>query len=202
MLRKIRLSIISLLGFCYFAEGTAHSETSWKVSQGLPVKQEMTLQGEVHKPGKYLIQSGITLSKILLEAGGFTPLAYPLGAIFTRDFKGDGKGRKRMMVETDYVILQVHPEKDIVLEPGDQLFVPKRPSHILVEGKVQRPQAILFESGMSAKDYIQRAGGVLKGANLEKTMAYYPNGKVKQLTLSPWNYKEIKLPPGTRICVE
>jgi polysaccharide biosynthesis/export protein len=43
------------------------------------------LGGEVRFPGKYPIHQGETLSSVLQRAGGFTPSAFPEGALFIRD---------------------------------------------------------------------------------------------------------------------
>jgi protein involved in polysaccharide export with SLBB domain len=42
------------------------------------------LTGEFARPGLYVINKGETLSSLMARAGGLTPLAYPYGAVFTR----------------------------------------------------------------------------------------------------------------------
>lgn len=42
------------------------------------------IKGEVKHPGSYGIQPGETLSSVLEQAGGFTPAAYPYGALLER----------------------------------------------------------------------------------------------------------------------
>lgn len=44
----------------------------------------VTLSGEVMRPGSYLIARDETLHDIIARAGGLSPVAYPLGAVFTR----------------------------------------------------------------------------------------------------------------------
>jgi polysaccharide biosynthesis/export protein len=48
-------------------------------------QEKVTLLGEVRFPGIYPIQRGETLRSVLARAGGLTSLAFPSGAIFTRD---------------------------------------------------------------------------------------------------------------------
>lgn len=43
------------------------------------------LQGEVVFPGKYSFQRGETLKDVIERAGGFTPFAYPEGAVLSRE---------------------------------------------------------------------------------------------------------------------
>lgn len=44
----------------------------------------ITLRGEVRFPGTYTIKPGETLKSVMERAGGFTPYAFPQGAVFTR----------------------------------------------------------------------------------------------------------------------
>lgn len=45
----------------------------------------ITLDGEVNRPGEYTFGRNETLHDIIQRAGGLTPVAYPLGAVFTRE---------------------------------------------------------------------------------------------------------------------
>lgn len=47
--------------------------------------QYVRVAGEVHVPGVYQVNPGETLDQVIARAGGFTPNAYPYGAIFTRE---------------------------------------------------------------------------------------------------------------------
>lgn len=48
-------------------------------------QEKIELVGEVRFPGTYLVRRGETLSSVLERAGGLTSLAFPQGAIFTRE---------------------------------------------------------------------------------------------------------------------
>ena len=50
------------------------------------------LRGELKFPGRYQIRRGDTLGALITRAGGLTPLAFPRGAVFTRE---DLKHRER-----------------------------------------------------------------------------------------------------------
>ena len=45
----------------------------------------VTLNGEVSRPGEYIIARDETLHDLITRAGGLTDVAYPLGAVFTRE---------------------------------------------------------------------------------------------------------------------
>ena len=44
----------------------------------------VTISGEVMRPGRYVIARDETLHGLIKRAGGFSPVAYPLGAVFAR----------------------------------------------------------------------------------------------------------------------
>lgn len=48
------------------------------------VYKTVVVEGEVKYPGTYAIRKGETLSSLLTRVGGFTPSAYPFGAVLTR----------------------------------------------------------------------------------------------------------------------
>jgi protein involved in polysaccharide export with SLBB domain len=48
-------------------------------------RESIELRGEVRFPGVYPIRRGETLRSVLERAGGFTGLAFPRGAVFTRE---------------------------------------------------------------------------------------------------------------------
>lgn len=45
--------------------------------------QTIVINGEVNKPGSYLLEDGVTLSQVIKMAGGYTEEAYPLGGVLT-----------------------------------------------------------------------------------------------------------------------
>lgn len=107
----------------------------------------------------------------------------------------------RMVVEADPAMLVARPNMDPLLEPGDRLFMPKRPSFVMVSGDVLNPGAQMFNPGYDAEDYLESAGGFQKSADEDKVFVVLPNGEAKPLSLSFWNYKSEPIPPGSMIVV-
>lgn len=60
-------------------------------------QEEVEIRGEVRFPGRYPIHRGETLRSVMQRAGGLTDLAFPEGAIFTRE---ELKERERKQIET------------------------------------------------------------------------------------------------------
>ncbi len=69
-----------------------------------------------------------------------------------------------------------HSPYNIKLEDGDQIFVPQKPSTVLVFGEVFNPSAIVYRKGLRVKDYIQLAGGFTKYADIENIFVIKANG--------------------------
>ena len=76
----------------------------------------------------------------------------------------------RVVVHLDGPEKMAGTSDDILLENGDVLTIPKKPSSVLVVGAVRNPTAILHKEGESAEYYINRAGGFSKQA--DKKEAY------------------------------
>lgn len=107
----------------------------------------------------------------------------------------------RVVIEADPTVLQVKPELDVVLEPGDRIFVPKRPNFVTVIGDVLNPSAVQFRAGATADRYIRQAGGYQASADDDRVFVVYPNGEAEPLALSPWNFNPVQIPPGSTIVV-
>ena len=107
----------------------------------------------------------------------------------------------RVVIEADPTVLQVRAELDTVLEPGDRLFMPKRPNFVSVIGDVLNPAALQFAAGKRGDDYIGQAGGFQRSADQNRIFVVFPNGEAQPLSVSVWNYTPVQIPPGSTIVV-
>ncbi len=107
----------------------------------------------------------------------------------------------RVVVEVDPTVLAARPELDFVLEPGDVLTIPKRPSHVTVSGEVLNPGSVMFKSGKAARDYIKMAGGATSAAEESDAFVIYPNGESEPLSLGRFSDGSVPIPPGATIVV-
>ena len=107
----------------------------------------------------------------------------------------------RIVVEADPLKLQLRPELDIVMHPGDKIYMPKRPNHVLVSGEVLHSGAMQFISGRSPREYIKMAGGTAQSADRSRTFMVLPNGTAKPISISSWNITSDNIPPGSTIFV-
>ena len=97
--------------------------------------------------------------------------------------------------------LDVNPELDTILEPGDTVLIPKRPNFVTVSGEVLNPGTIQFRAGKTVDQYIDGAGGISRVADDGRTFVVLPNGEAQRVAVSAWNYTSVHLPPGSTIIV-
>jgi hypothetical protein len=83
-------------------------------------------------------------------------------------------------VGIDYVAAVEDPSspQNILVEPGDSVFVPRYIPTVDVRGAVQEPTKVLWKKGEGADYYIRRAGGYLEGADNGRTRVQLANGEV------------------------
>ena len=108
----------------------------------------------------------------------------------------------RVVVEADPRVLALRPDLDTVLEPGDEITVPKRPNFIIVLGDVNNPGALQFVQGKSAATYMREAGGTLATADNGRAFLVLPNGTAGPLRAGGWGGGGGAVPPpGSTIIV-
>ena len=107
----------------------------------------------------------------------------------------------RIVMEADPTMLQLHPELDTLLEPGDTLYMPQRSNIVSVIGEVLNPGASSFIPGHHADDYIGLSGGLRRYADDDRVFVVLPNGAAQPLSINHWNYDATQIPPGSTIVV-
>lgn len=69
----------------------------------------VTLNGEVSRPGEYIIARDETLHDLITRAGGLTDVAYPFGAVFTRESLKESQRESNAILaeQLEQAVLQV-----------------------------------------------------------------------------------------------
>jgi polysaccharide export outer membrane protein len=90
----------------------------------VPYREGVYVLGQVNRPGSFTLQADhpVTVSQAIALAGGLTRLSAENSVRLIRK-QSDGK-RKSYTVNVARV-LSGHPEDDVVLQPGDTVFVPE-----------------------------------------------------------------------------
>jgi protein involved in polysaccharide export with SLBB domain len=108
----------------------------------------------------------------------------------------------RITVTADLAILRVRPELDIILQPGDALFVPPRPSTVTVTGEVLNSGSFQYQPGLAVEDYIKVAGGVTQGSDESRTFVVLPDGTARPISQSWLTFSSTNvIPPGSTVVV-
>jgi len=111
------------------------------------------------------------------------------------------KGLGRIAMAADPSVLAANPQLDPLLEPGDVVFIPQRPSTITVLGEVMQPGSYSYQPGITVADYIKKAGGYAQFSNEDSTFIVQPDGEARRLETSWLDFDAAALPPGSSIVV-
>ncbi len=107
----------------------------------------------------------------------------------------------RIAIAADPSVLATRPELDPLLEPGDVVYIPQRPSTISVLGQVMQPGSLPYRSGNTLEDYIEMAGGYGPTSDASNTFIVLPDGSARKIETSWLNFNSVNLPPGSSIVV-
>ena len=86
----------------------------------------------------------------------------------------------RVTTEFDYKTLKADPSKAIILQDGDDIYIPETTNHIHVYGNVLSPGTVTFDKNLTIKDYIELRGGINDLADLTNTFIMHPDGMVEK----------------------
>jgi polysaccharide export outer membrane protein len=118
--------------------------------------RQVSVLGQVGRPGRYVLDgSGAKLTDILALAGGITATG---DDSVTITGERDGKPTQ-LKVELQDVSGNVGPWRDIELQNGDTIYVPRAPV-FYIYGEVQRPGAYRLEPDMVVMQALSVSGGL------------------------------------------
>ena len=98
-------------------------------------------------------------------------------------------------IDLEKALAQPGSAFDIVLHPGDQLFIPEEQSTVKIAGEVMFPNTVTFEPGKKLKYYIDQAGGYGQQAKKGKAFIVYMNGSVAKAK------RNTPIEPGCQIII-
>lgn len=164
---KINFPLVGAVALSNLTERQAEDRIAKLLKQGRFVKSpqvtviveehlshQVSVLGEVSKPGKYTLDTGNTLLDIIALAGGVTDTAHDRIIIL----KNNSANSKQ---ELDLVQTLRHGEMSelVELEAGDVIFVP-RMDVFYIYGEAQRPGSYRLERNMSVMQALAVAGSV------------------------------------------
>ena len=149
------------------------------VSLGQLRSMRIMVLGESFKPGSYTVSSLTTVSHALFVSGGVSDI----GSLRNIQVKRAGK----VVQEFDLYDLLINGDSsgDIMLKPGDVVFIPTVNKQVTISGLVKRPAIFELKKGETAQQLISMAGGFKAEAFPQKTLVerYSENSFKTVLTL-------------------
>ncbi len=102
-----------------------------------------------------------------------------LGNLVEQDvFRYSFGSMSRVIIDIDKIISSGGREGDVVLEPGDHIYVPSVPSGISVMGAVGSNGTIKFVKGKNVEYYIERAGNFIRQSDKKEVRLMRAGGEV------------------------
>lgn len=199
---------------------------SVRYEKGYSIQIKVSLKGEVSYPGEYAITTkDERISDLIEKAGGLSPYAYIKGATLYRKKSDIEKKLQDELLETipenDSLVEIDNQESfkiginlteilkeggkgssyDLILEKGDELFIPSQRQTVEIQGEVLLPSLVRFEKSKTLKSYIDKSGGYSEFARRNDVYVVYANGDIKATKSFLFFKKYPKLEPGAVILV-
>ena len=168
----------------------------------------VSIVGDVIRPGTYLLSKGMMLSDLLHMAGGFTRSAYTDEAELTSYEIQSGQ---RVVVNHSIVAVQKaldgDKSADVMLRAGDLVSIPRMPgwqdigSEVKITGEVEHAGSYGIVPGERLSSVVKRAGGFRADAYgpavvLERLQVRELNEKVRQDTIQRIESTPVVFNPG------
>lgn len=167
------------------------------------------VSGQVLFPGTYALESQQDrLSALITRAGGLLPTADKVGiklirktnladtadlnkiikkqsnstqdSVFAKQQELNNALSNEIAVEWNDNKSDYNPQRDVILEAGDEIVIPKLRNTITLTGEVLKPVSVQFLQNKSFEYYISSAGGFSANAKKGKSFVVYSNGRSKK----------------------
>ncbi len=173
----------------------------------VPVKRNYSgvytasVMGEIASPGHYPIVENTTTARQLIDmAGGVKASGFMDQAAIVRPIRAlpdrFSNGASQMSVvrpergsavavastSRDYAVIRLvlYNADNVILEPQDQIIIPKKDSFVYISGSVRSPGAYLFLPGKDSRYYVTQAGGFSRNADRSNVQVYLKYGDAVQ----------------------
>jgi polysaccharide export outer membrane protein len=118
--------------------------------------QQISVLGQVNRPGKYPIEQASTLADLLAIAGGVAQTGSETIILITKGANGNSAKRD---VDINHALRNGDMEKNFPVVNGDIIYVPRAPL-FYIYGEVQRPGAFRLEKDMTVMQALSVGGGL------------------------------------------
>lgn len=152
--------------------------------------------GEAYKPGSYSVSSLTTVSHALFVSGGVSDIAS------LRNIQVKRAGKVVARFDLYDLLIEGDSRNDIVLKPGDVVFVPPVGAQVTVEGLVKRPAIFELKQNETAGNLLAMAGGLKPEAYAKKAVVErFNNYNMKEVLSVDFTAQNVQYIPrdGDRI---
>ncbi len=92
--------------------------------------------------------------------------------------------------------------RDVTLENGDIINIPRKSAMVMVHGEVLFPNVVVYRDNATLNDYIDQAGGYTQSANTSMVVVLHRDGSFERAKAKHWSKRLIaKIHPGDEILV-
>lgn len=129
------------------------------------------------------------LPSVAQSAGANVPIQFDKDTV-TRArtlLKSEVEPAGNLAVRLEEALRDKNSSHNLIMEQGDILIIPDKPSTVFVSGAVFNPQSIIFEPGKNLNFYLNKTGGIL------------PDGSTNLILIIRANGEVIKARGGTRV---
>lgn len=168
---------------------------------------EVAIGGEIQQEGRYVIVPGkSTVLDVINESGGVKKDAdLARGGLVRREDAYDPdyefariekippdaqteserryyrtrlrQFRGLMLIDLEKLLLQNDLSQNLLLRPGDSIFIPRKVDYITVTGRVAKPGRVLYRKELTVSDYISLCGGFATQAEESEVFILRSNGE-------------------------
>jgi protein involved in polysaccharide export with SLBB domain len=146
------------------------------------------------------LQNVILAGMTRIGSGAISPNVFTSVQGFIAELKAT-PALGRISIIADPALLATDPSRDPLLEPGDVIYIPQRPSTVTVLGQVMQQGSFSFDPKKSPKDYVAEAGGEGEFADSSLTFLILPDGTARRVESSWLSLNSESVPPGSTIVV-
>lgn len=134
------------------------------ISMGKTRVIRVMVLGESYKPGAYTLPSLSSITHALFASGGISDI----GSLRNIQLKRAGKTINTLDLYD--LLLRGDSKNDVILKPGDVVFIPPVGKQVTIKGEVRRPAIFELKNDESIDDIIKMAGGLNGNAYPQKTL--------------------------------
>jgi polysaccharide export outer membrane protein len=143
--------------------------------------QQVSVLGQVTRPGKIPLDTASSLTDLLASAGGIAPTGADFVVIVSKS--GDGSVRRRE-VDLSSMILGSDLKDNVTVANGDIIYVPRAPM-FYIYGEVKNPGTYRLEREMTVMQALSVGGGLTPRGTQRGLQVHRRNGEGATQTMTP-----------------